>query len=219
MLPVTRIICNSAIREDVDVSCWCGSKKPLMLDSCVLQLLIFQKSCGFNTFEWRTTFYELCDAERALAEPAAHRLKKTNKKDIIFLLLPVVFFTVFISSNIRRKQCFSMAEKQPHPSKRNVLIDVFPLSKLIFVISICAFSYLMETQLLTGTGMPVVSAIDWTWSGKAHACLYTVPQLTVQVRGQARSQTRCLQTSEAGLLWGRNLQKDTETFLLLWRFQ
>lgn len=32
----------------------------------------------------------------------------------------------------------------------------------------------------------VANSVDWTWFGKAHACLYKVPQLAVRVRAQSR---------------------------------
>ena len=33
---------------------------------------------------------------------------------------------------------------------------------------------------------PVVNSIDWTWFGKAHTCLYKVPQLTVHVKAKTK---------------------------------
>jgi hypothetical protein len=33
---------------------------------------------------------------------------------------------------------------------------------------------------------PVVNSIDWTWFGKAHTCLYKLPQLTVHVRTKTK---------------------------------
>ena len=33
---------------------------------------------------------------------------------------------------------------------------------------------------------PVVNSIDWTWFGKAHTCLYNVPQLTVHDRAKTK---------------------------------
>lgn len=50
--------------------------------------------------EKHTTFYELCDARRAQVESAARRLEKNQKQTIILLPIPVVFFIVFVSSNI-----------------------------------------------------------------------------------------------------------------------
>ena len=40
----------------------------------------------------------------------------------------------------------------------------------------------LEMFLQLDWSPPVVNSIDWTWFGKAHTCLYTVPQLTVHVR-------------------------------------
>ena len=41
---------------------------------------------------------------------------------------------------------------------------------------------ILELFLQLHWSPPVINSIDWTWFGKAHTCLYKVPQLTVHVR-------------------------------------
>jgi hypothetical protein len=62
---------------------------------------------------------------------------------------------------------------------------------------------------------PVLNSINWTWFGKAHTCLYKVPQLTVHVRGKTKPWGRrnCPYSSETGLRRGTDLGKRTKTFL------
>ncbi len=38
---------------------------------------------------------------------------------------------------------------------------------------------ILEMFLQLDWSPPVVNSVDWTWFGKAHTCLYKVPQLTV----------------------------------------
>ena len=46
---------------------------------------------------------------------------------------------------------------------------------------------ILEMFLQLDWSPPVVNSIDWTWFGKAHTCLYKVPQLTVHVRAKTKS--------------------------------
>ena len=80
---------------------------------------------------------------------------------------------------------------------------------------------ILEMFLQLNWSPPVVNSVDWTWFGKAHTCLYKVPQLTVHVRAQTKHEIKgivcrpprqdCLEEQ----IWG----KGTEKFLLLWRSQ
>ena len=45
----------------------------------------------------------------------------------------------------------------------------------------------LEMCLQLDWSPPVVNAIDWTWFGNAHTCLYKVPQLTVHVRAKKQA--------------------------------
>ncbi len=53
---------------------------------------------------------------------------------------------------------------------------------------------ILETFLQLDWSPPVVNSVDWTWFGKAHTCLYNVPQLIVLVRAQTKpwSPRNCL---------------------------
>ena len=54
----------------------------------------------------------------------------------------------------------------PHNDKGKKVFFLFPL-------------IILEMFLQLEWSPPVVNSIDWTWFGKAHTCLYKVPQLTV----------------------------------------
>ena len=45
---------------------------------------------------------------------------------------------------------------------------------------------ILEMFLQLDWSPPVVNSIDWTRYGKAHTCLYKVPQLTVHVRAKPK---------------------------------
>ena len=62
---------------------------------------------------------------------------------------------------------------------------------------------------------PVINSIDWTWFGKAHTCLYKVPQLTVHGRA-LRSKELSVQLRDR-IVSRHRLGKGTKTFLLHWR--
>ena len=48
----------------------------------------------------------------------------------------------------------------------------------------CILGSSLKVFLQLDWSPPVVNAIDWTWFGKAHTCLYKVPQLTEYVRSK-----------------------------------
>ena len=50
---------------------------------------------------------------------------------------------------------------------------------------------MLEMFLQLEWSQPVVNSIDWTSFGKAHTCLYNVPQLTVNVRLGERGNGIC----------------------------
>lgn len=58
---------------------------------------------------------------------------------------------------------------------------------------------LVEMFLQPSESLPVVNPIDWTWFGKAHTCLFKVPQVTMQVGAQIKQ---------------ANLRRGTETRLI-----
>ena len=89
-------------------------------------------------------------------------------------------------------------------------------SKLSSGASCFHWSSLMFLQL--DWSPPVVHSIDWTWFGKAHTCLYKVPQLTVHVRAKAKPWGRrnCPWSSETGLFWGTDMGKGTKKCLQHW---
>ena len=80
---------------------------------------------------------------------------------------------------------------------------------------------ILEMFLQLDWSPPVVNSVDWTWFGKAHTCLYKVPQLTVHVRAQTKpwSPRNCLRTSKTGLYRGTDLGKGTKKCLQHWRSQ
>ncbi len=79
---------------------------------------------------------------------------------------------------------------------------------------------ILEMILQLDWSPPVVNSVDWTWFGKAHTCLYKVPQLAVHVSAQTKpwSPRNCLYTSKTGLYRGTDLGKGTVKFLQYWRF-
>ena len=75
---------------------------------------------------------------------------------------------------------------------------------------------------------PVVNSIDWTWFGKAHTCLYKVPQLTTCQRKKAmRSKELSVELRDRIVLRDRSgegyqnisaalkVPKNTVTFIIL----
>ena len=77
---------------------------------------------------------------------------------------------------------------------------------------------ILEMFLQLDWSPPVVKSIDWTWFGKAHSCLYKVPQLTMYVRAKTKLWDRkdCAKSSETGLCQGTDLGKVTKTCLQHW---
>ena len=59
---------------------------------------------------------------------------------------------------------------------------------------------ILEMFLQLNWSSPVVNSIDWKLFGKAHTCLYKVPQLTVHVRAKTKTQNRrnCLEVQKFG---------------------
>ena len=65
---------------------------------------------------------------------------------------------------------------------------------------------ILEMFLQLNWSSPVVNSVDWTWFGKAHTCLYKVPQLTVHVRAQTKHEVKgivCRQDCLEEQIWGR----------------
>lgn len=86
-----------------------------------------------------------------------------------------------------------------------------PLLNILLKIKIELFPIIILECLRFAMSPPVVNKqVHWTCFEKAPTCLYRVPQLTVQVRGQISSIVYRTQTL---LSRGRNLGKDTKTFL------
>ena len=49
---------------------------------------------------------------------------------------------------------------------------------------------ILEMFLQLNWSPPLVNSVDWTWFGKAHTCLYKVPQLTVHVRALTKHEVK-----------------------------
>jgi hypothetical protein len=78
---------------------------------------------------------------------------------------------------------------------------------------------ILEMFLQLDCSPPVVHSIDWKLFGKAHTCLYEVPQLTVHVRTKTkpRGWRNSPESSETGLCRVTDMGKGTKTFLQHWR--
>lgn len=126
--------------------------------------LISQKSYWFNTSEWHT-----------------QRFMNFAQTQIIVILvrLPVVFFVVSVSNNIRLLITTRMMQKNPtrfHCSfVKHILeiqlilaqkcapfqIVVFPLREFIFVITICAVLWLMSRVFYCAHKIPFCNSTGW----------------------------------------------------------
>ena len=87
---------------------------------------------------------------------------------------------------------------------------------------------ILETFLQLDSSRPMVNSIDWTWFGKAHTCLYKVPQST----GACQSKNKAMRSKELSVeLWDRIVSRhgsgegDQEPYghsdssrFLLWRW-
>ena len=87
----------------------------------------------------------------------------------------------------KQKQVFSIFCKRIKNKKQKHLIyhQVFrPFAMRLEIELRCILFPLiiLEMFLQLDWSPSVVNSIDWTWFGKAHTCLYKVPQLTVHVR-------------------------------------
>ena len=71
---------------------------------------------------------------------------------------------------------------------------------------------ILEMFLPLDWSPPVVNSIDWTWFGKAHTCLYKLPQLTVHVRAKTKpwGWWNCQESAETRLCRGTYLEKGTK---------
>jgi hypothetical protein len=76
---------------------------------------------------------------------------------------------------------------------------------------------ILEMFLKLDWNPSVVNSIDWTWFGKAHTCLYKVPQLTVYVKAETKTwgPRNCQQSSEKGLC--RVTYKTVASIILKWK--
>ena len=100
--------------------------------------------------------------------------------------------STFLFYQKRQKQVFRNVCTSLKIKKQKYLIYI-SIQTLCYEARNWAWSSL-EMFLQLDRSSPVINSIDWTWFGKAHTCLYKVPQLTVHVRAKTkpRGQRNCL---------------------------
>ena len=115
---------------------------------------------------------------------------------LCYSLIPELMkFIFFIFANVLKKKKIYILQPSPWSSKSSSGASCFHWSCLR-----CFYSLFGNTVL-------------WTWFGKAHTCLYKVPQLTVHVRVQTKHEVKgivcrpprqdCLEEQ----IWGRVQKK------------